>query len=67
VQLCALMDAGAGDMVTTACAAVADRASNVRCRAVTVDLPHEAPSVAAVLRLADARLAGYGHVATAGR
>jgi diguanylate cyclase (GGDEF)-like protein len=69
VQLCALMDAGAGDVVTTTCAAaaVADRASNVRFRAVTVDLPHEAPSVAAVLRLADARLAGYGHVATAGR
>jgi diguanylate cyclase (GGDEF)-like protein len=67
VQLCALMDAGAGDVVTTACAAVADRASNVRCRSVTVDLPHEAPSVAAVLRLADARLAGFKHVATAGR
>jgi diguanylate cyclase (GGDEF)-like protein len=58
VQLCALMDAGAGDVVTTASTAVADRASKVRCRAVTVDLPHEAPSVAAVLRLADARLAG---------
>ncbi|MBE2318127.1 sensor domain-containing diguanylate cyclase [Solirubrobacter sp. CPCC 204708] len=58
VQLCALMDAGSEDVVRMAAAAVADRASGVRCRSVTVQLPREAPSVAAVLRLADTRLAG---------
>jgi diguanylate cyclase (GGDEF)-like protein len=67
VQLCALLDAGARDIVELARAATVDRASGVRCRAVTVDLPREAPTVAAVLRLADGRLAGSGHVATAGR
>ena len=35
-------------------------------RAVTVEIPREAKSIAAVVRLADERLAGYGHVATAG-
>ncbi len=65
VQLCALMDANTRDVVTAACNAVGT--DGVRCRGVTVDLPREAASVAAVLRLADTRLAGYGHVATAGR
>ena len=37
----------------------------IGCRAATVELPREAKSIAAVLRLADARLARYGHVATA--
>lgn len=67
VQLCALLDAGVAEIVAAACAGVHDRASGVTCRGVTVDLPREAGSVAGVLRLADARLAGYGHVATAGR
>ncbi|RKQ93620.1 diguanylate cyclase (GGDEF)-like protein [Solirubrobacter pauli] len=67
VQLCALLDAGNAEVVAAACTAVRDRTSGVSCRGVTVDLPREGSSVAAVLRLADARLAGYGHVATAGR
>ena len=67
VQLCALLDAGSQDIVELARVATADRTSGVRCRAVTVDLPREGGSVASVLRLADRRLAGYAHVATAGR
>jgi hypothetical protein len=35
----------------------------VACRAVTAELPREAASVAAALRLANGRLARYGHVA----
>jgi GGDEF domain-containing protein len=58
VQLCALLGAGARDVVENARAALGDPASGVRCCAVTVELPREAGSVAAVLRLADARLAG---------
>jgi diguanylate cyclase (GGDEF)-like protein len=67
VQLCALLDAGSRDIVELARVATGDRTSGVRCRAVTVDLPREGGSVASVLRLADRRLAGYAHVATAGR
>jgi GGDEF domain-containing protein len=67
VQLCALLDAGSQDIVELARVATADRTSGVRCRAVTVDLPREGGNVASVLRLADRRLAGYAHVATAGR
>jgi diguanylate cyclase (GGDEF)-like protein len=67
VQLCALLDAGARDVVERTRAAMADTGSGVRCRAVSVDLPREAQSVAAVLRLADARLAGHGPVPAAGR
>lgn len=67
VQLCALLDAGVSEVVAAACTAVRDHASGVSCRGVTVDLPREGSSVAAVLRLADTRLAGYAHVATAGR
>ena len=59
VQLCALLDAGAEAIVAAACGGVRDRAGGVRCRGVTVDLPREGTSVASVLRLADARLAGY--------
>jgi diguanylate cyclase (GGDEF)-like protein len=59
VQLCALLGEDTHAVVMAASSAVADRASGVRCRAVTVDLPREGGSVAAVLRLADARLAGY--------
>ena len=59
VQLCALLDAGIDKVVAAACAGVRDRASGVSCRGVTVDLPREGSSVAAVLRLADTRLAGY--------
>jgi diguanylate cyclase (GGDEF)-like protein len=66
VQLCALLQADARDAVAVAARAVSERESGIGCRAVTVDLPREAANVAAVLRLADARLAGYGHVATAG-
>ena len=59
VQLCALLDQGAHATVELARAGVGDRPSGVRLRAVTVDLPREAASVAAVLRLADERLARY--------
>jgi diguanylate cyclase (GGDEF)-like protein len=65
VQLCALLGPGARDAVSVACRALAERESGVGCRAAVVDVPREAASVAAVLRLADARLARYGHVATA--
>jgi GGDEF domain-containing protein len=64
VQLCALVMTGAKEPVTAACEALTT--ADVGCRAVTVDIPREATSIAAVLRLADERLAGYGHVATAG-
>jgi diguanylate cyclase (GGDEF)-like protein len=67
VQLCALMNSGSQAIVELARAATADRTSGVRCRAVTLELPREAATVAAVLRLADTRLAGFGHVATTGR
>src|SRR4051812_27091915 len=66
VQLCALLGASARDAVAVACRALAERESGVGCRAAMVEMPREAASVAAVLRLADARLARYGHVATAG-
>jgi diguanylate cyclase (GGDEF)-like protein len=64
VQLCALLLSSAKQAVAAACEALTT--SEVGCRAVTVDIPREATSIAAVLRLADERLAGYGHVATAG-
>jgi diguanylate cyclase (GGDEF)-like protein len=66
VQLCALVP-GTGtaalDVVAAGSAALDERGAGVRCRAVTVELPREAGNVAAALRLADARLARYGHVA----
>jgi diguanylate cyclase (GGDEF)-like protein len=68
VQLCALLmetGAAATRVVSTACGALDARDYAVGCRASTVELPREAKSIAAVLRLADARLARYGHVATA--
>jgi diguanylate cyclase (GGDEF)-like protein len=68
VQLCALlMDIGAAATraVAAACGALSSERHAVGCRAATVELPREAHSIAAVLRLADARLARYGHVATA--
>jgi diguanylate cyclase (GGDEF)-like protein len=68
VQLCALLmetGAAATRVVSTACGALDARDYSVGCRASTVELPREAKSIAAVLRLADARLARYGHVATA--
>ena len=68
VQLCALLvDTGAvaARIVSAACGALSDHEHAVGCRAATVELPREAKSVASVLRLADARLARYGHVATA--
>jgi diguanylate cyclase (GGDEF)-like protein len=64
VQLCALLMSGAKEAVAAACEALTT--ADVGCRAVTVEVPREATSIAAVLRLADERLAGYGHVATAG-
>ena len=69
VQLCALlMDTGAAAtrVVSTACRALNASEYAVGCRAATVELPREARSIAGVFRLADARLARYGHVATAG-
>ena len=68
VQLCALLvetGAAAARAVSAACGALSDREHAVGCRAATVELPREAKSIASVLRLADARLARYGHVATA--
>ena len=68
VQLCALLvdtGAAAARIVSAACGALSDHEHAVGCRAATVELPREAKSVASVLRLADARLARYGHVATA--
>jgi len=68
VQLCALLaesGAGASRVVSAACRALSSDKHAVGCRAATVELPREARSIAAVLRLADARLARYGHVATA--
>jgi len=71
VQLCALVmgtGAAAAQVVAAACGALDERGTGyaVICRSTTVEMPREAASVAAVLRLADARLARYGHVATAG-
>jgi diguanylate cyclase (GGDEF)-like protein len=68
VQLCALIPvvgAVADAVVAAASGALDERGAGyaVVCRAVTVELPREASSVAAALRLADARLARYGHVA----
>ena len=68
VQMCALlMDTGAeaARVVSAACGVLSAEQYGVGCRAATVELPREAKSIAAVLRLADARLARYGHVATA--
>jgi GGDEF domain-containing protein len=66
VQLVALLPSADDAVVAAACGALTERDDGVGCRAATVELPREADSVAAVLRLADARLARYGHVATAG-
>jgi diguanylate cyclase (GGDEF)-like protein len=64
VQLCAIVPGtAAGALVAAASAALDERGAGVLCRAVTVELPREAANVAAALRLADARLARYGHVA----
>jgi diguanylate cyclase (GGDEF)-like protein len=68
VQLCALLaETGprASQIVSAACGALRSEQHVIGCRAATVELPREARSVASVLRLADARLARYGHVATA--
>ena len=66
VQLCALLMSDAKEAVVAACGALTAADHAIGCRAVTVEIPREARSIAAVLRLADERLAGYGHVATAG-
>ena len=68
VQLVALLaetGAAATRIVSAACGALSSDEYAVGCRAATVELPREARSIAAVLRLGDARLARYGHVATA--
>jgi diguanylate cyclase (GGDEF)-like protein len=68
VQLCALLaetGPAASRIVSAACGALSSDKHAVGCRAATVELPREARSIASVLRLADARLARYGHVATA--
>jgi diguanylate cyclase (GGDEF)-like protein len=68
MQLCALLaETGTAveRIVSAACGALSSTEHAVGCRASTVELPREARSVASVLRLADARLARYGHVATA--
>ncbi len=66
VQLCGLLMSDAKEAVEAACAALTAADHAIGCRAVTVEIPREASSIAGVLRLADERLAGYGHVATAG-
>ena len=66
VQLCALLQADGARRRVGRCGALTERRAGVGCRASTVAMPREAGSIAAVLRLADARLARYGHVATAG-
>lgn len=66
VQLCGLILSDARAVVAAACKALSSADRAVGCRAVTVEIPREANTVAAVLRLADERLAGYGNVATAG-
>jgi diguanylate cyclase (GGDEF)-like protein len=66
VQLCALLEVDSTAAVSAACSALTAADCAVGCRVATVELPREARSIAAVLRLADARLARYGHVATAG-
>jgi diguanylate cyclase (GGDEF)-like protein len=68
VQLCALLaetGAAAERVVTAACGALSSDEHRVGCRAATVEIPREAKTIASVLRLADARLARYGDVATA--
>jgi diguanylate cyclase (GGDEF)-like protein len=68
VQLCALLaETGPAEsqIVSAACGALHSDKHAIGCRAATVELPREARSIASVLRLADARLARYGHVATA--
>jgi diguanylate cyclase (GGDEF)-like protein len=69
-QLCALVLAtgeAAAQVVAAATGALDERGSGyaVACRSARVELPREAASVAAVLRLADGRLERYEHVATA--
>ena len=66
VQLCALLQDDAREAVAVAVARGGDCGYGCRLPRATVELPREAASIAAVLRLADARLARYGHVATAG-
>jgi diguanylate cyclase (GGDEF)-like protein len=69
VQLVALLaETGprAAQSVAAARRALSSPEDGVGCTAATVELPREATSIAAVLRLADARLTRYGHVATAG-
>jgi diguanylate cyclase (GGDEF)-like protein len=68
VQIVALVGGVGGaaePAVAAAAAALDERGAGyaVVCRTVTVELPREATTVAAALRLADARLARYGHVA----
>jgi GGDEF domain-containing protein len=68
VQLCAIVPvtgAAAANVIAAASGALGERGAGyaVVCRAAAVELPREARSVAAALRLADARLARYGHVA----
>ncbi len=71
VQLCALVPCvgdEAARVVAAAIGALDERGSGyaVVCRSATAELPREARSVAGALRLVDARLARYGHVAAAG-
>src|SRR5262249_44937232 len=65
VPRCALMGPDAAPGGARGARAVGGGGGGVGCRSVTVELPRGAASIAAVLRLADARLARYGHVATA--
>jgi diguanylate cyclase (GGDEF)-like protein len=70
VQLCAIVP-GAGEaaarVVSSACEALDERGTGyaVVCRSATVEIPREARSIGATLRLANSRLARYGHVAAA--
>jgi diguanylate cyclase (GGDEF)-like protein len=68
VQFCALLGAtgaAAADAVKAATRALHSEKHALGCRSAVVEVPREAKTVAAVLRLADARMARYGHVATA--
>ena len=71
VQLCAIIPDTGGEalrVVAAATGALDERGDGyaVVCRVATAELPREARSVAGALRLVDARLARYGHVAAAG-
>ncbi|HWK25065.1 MAG TPA: diguanylate cyclase [Solirubrobacter sp.] len=66
VQLCALLAETGAPAAVSVAAACASLSADQPVSAATVELPREAGCVAEALRLADARLARYEHVATTG-